>query len=96
MGIETISKLRKNQMKALKRIVQKMGIFYDPIYEGHGSLALCDGKCILSVDFTTGSAGTTIPHNLGEAIASAKEFKDVDEIYNSGIKIWPLQTKRLF
>lgn len=87
-----IERLTMGQMKALERIGREHGYFY----RNEGSQELReDGKYVVHVDFDTGCAATISP-KLGIRIACASAFKQVDEIYMRGIKIWPLQSQQLF
>lgn len=81
-------KFNQEQQNALRHIAQRNGFFF----RNHGSQELTeDGVYRVYIDFDTGSAAT-ISSMLGQKIRESKAFKEVDEIYFRGRKIWPLQT----
>ena len=87
-----VERLNNKQVEALKRVAKEHGYFFTNM----GSQELReDGKYVVHVDFDTGCAATISP-KLGMRIACASAFKQVDEIYMRGIKIWPLQSQQLF
>lgn len=86
-----MQKFNQEQQNALRHIAQRNGFFF----RNHGSQELTeDGVYRVYIDFDTGSAATisSISSMLGQKIRESKAFKEVDEIYFRGRKIWPLQT----
>lgn len=81
-------KFNSEQIKELERIAKRNGFFFG----NQGSQELTDdGKYRIHVDFDTGSVATISPL-LGQRITESESFKEVDEIYFRGIRIWPLQS----
>jgi hypothetical protein len=80
-----MQKFNQEQQNALRHIAQRNGFFF----RNHGSQELTeDGVYRVYIDFDTGSAAT-ISSMLGQKIRESKAFKEVDEIYFRGRKIWP-------
>lgn len=83
-------KFNQKQESALRHIAQKHGYFF----KNHGSQELTEnGVYRIYVDFDTGSAATVNTQMLGRRITENESFKEVDEIYFRGQKIWPLPKK---
>ncbi len=76
-----------------KEFLRKLAIQYGFFYRDQGSQEILFEEEIyrVYVDFDTGSAATISPM-LGKNIAENRFFRNVNEIYFRGQKIWPLQT----
>ena len=91
-NMNIIERLNNKQVEALKRVAKEHGYFFN----NTGSQELReDGTYVIHLDMDTGCAATIGPR-MGMRIASTSAFKQVDEIYMRGIKIWPLQSQQLF
>ena len=85
-----VQKFNTDQQNALRNIAKRHGFFF----RNHGSQELTDeGIYRIYVDFDTRSVATVNTQMLGRRITENESFKEVDEIYFRGQKIWPLPKK---
>lgn len=84
-----VGQLNGLQKDFLREIATQYGFFYRD--QGSQELLFEEEIYRVYVDFDTGSVATISP-TFGKKIAENRFFRNVNEIYFRGQKIWPLQT----